>query len=139
MDRSCATPSVIQEEDFHKSLTFTGQWKTRFTFHRYTKNPALNKGEIQLFSLLVIGLLIRCNFLYNQTKKLAPFQFFFPRKQSVPTLACSHLSERALPRTTAPAATPLQAVDPLLLWPLLRCHVKERKERRVRMCEGWSI
>jgi len=44
LDRSCATPSVIQGEEFWRNLTFTYQQKIRFTFHRYT--PVLNKEEI---------------------------------------------------------------------------------------------
>ena len=50
------------------------------------QEPSLKQREdlsLNIFSL-VIGLLIRCNILYNQTKNLLRFQFF-PEKQEMAT------------------------------------------------------
>ena len=70
LNTSCATLSVVQGEDFQKSLTFTCSTKNKIHFSPLRKEPSLKQREDLSLSVLslVVEILSCCNFLLIQEK-----------------------------------------------------------------------
>jgi len=67
----------FKEKSSRRAWRSPGQQKTRFTFHRYAKNPALNKEEIRAWTLLslVVGIWIVTFHWFKEILQFSPSNF----------------------------------------------------------------